>query len=37
VKTFLVLEVTILEIAGIEGTRQYDPGSGMKLLCLTKP
>ena len=35
-KTFLILEVTILEIAGIEGTRQYDPGSGMKLLRLAK-
>lgn len=34
-KTFLILEVTIIEITGIEGTRQYDPGSGMKLLRLT--
>lgn len=36
VKAFLVLEVTIIEIAGIEGTRQLDPGSGMKLLHLSK-
>ena len=33
-RTFLVLEVTIIEIDGIEGTRQFDPGSGMKLLRL---
>ncbi len=33
-RTFLVLEVTIIEIAGIEGTRQLDPDSGMKLLRL---
>jgi predicted DNA-binding protein with PD1-like motif len=28
------LEVTIIEIDGIAGTRQLDPGSGMKLLRL---
>ncbi len=33
-RTFLVLEVTIIEIDGIAGTRQLDPGSGMKLLRL---
>ncbi len=33
-KTFLILEVTIIEIEGIEGTRQFDPSSGMKLLRL---
>lgn len=33
-RTFLILEVTIIEIAGIEGTRQLDPASGMKLLRL---
>ena len=33
-KTFLILEITILEITGIEATRQFDPGSGMKLLRL---
>ncbi|MBM4024083.1 MAG: DUF296 domain-containing protein [Planctomycetes bacterium] len=31
-RTFLILEVTILEIVGIEASRQLDPGSGMKLL-----
>jgi len=33
-RTFLILEVTILEIAGVEGTRELDPDSGMKLLRL---
>lgn len=33
-RTFLILEVTILEIDGIEGERQFDPASGMKLLHL---
>lgn len=35
VRTFLILEITIIEITGIEATRQLDPGSGMKLLRLT--
>ncbi|HON90503.1 MAG TPA: DUF296 domain-containing protein [Sedimentisphaerales bacterium] len=34
VRAFLILEITILEITGIEATRQLDPGSGMKLLRL---
>lgn len=34
VRTFLILEITIIEITGIEATRQLDPGSGMKLLRL---
>lgn len=33
-RTFLILEVTIIEVDGIEATRQFDPGSGMKLLRL---
>jgi predicted DNA-binding protein with PD1-like motif len=33
-RTFLILEVTIIEIAGIEAARQFDPASGMKLLRL---
>ena len=32
--TFLVLEVTIIEIAGIDATRQLDPDTGFKLLKL---
>ncbi|MBN2131588.1 MAG: DUF296 domain-containing protein [Sedimentisphaerales bacterium] len=33
-KTFLILEVTIIEITGIEGKRQRDPKSGLNLLRL---
>jgi predicted DNA-binding protein with PD1-like motif len=35
-RTFLVLEVTILEIAGIEAARRFDPKSGMNLLRVTE-
>ncbi len=35
-RTFLVLEVTILEMAGIEAARRLDPQSGMSLLRLTE-
>jgi predicted DNA-binding protein with PD1-like motif len=35
-RTFLILEVTILEITGIEAARQFDPASGMKLLRLAE-
>lgn len=35
-RTFLILEITIIEITGIEATREFDPGSGMKLLRLAK-
>ncbi|HPS54549.1 MAG TPA: DUF296 domain-containing protein [Sedimentisphaerales bacterium] len=31
-KTFLVLEVTIIEIAGIEASRKYDAEKGLNLL-----
>jgi predicted DNA-binding protein with PD1-like motif len=30
--TFLVLEITIIEITGITAERAFDPGSGVKLL-----
>ncbi|MEN6426362.1 MAG: DUF296 domain-containing protein [Phycisphaerales bacterium] len=33
-RTFLILEVTIIEITGIEATRQFDAASGMSLLHL---
>jgi predicted DNA-binding protein with PD1-like motif len=33
-RTFLILEVTIIEIAGITATRQFDPKTGMNLLRL---
>ena len=33
-KTFLILEVTIIEITGINASRKLDPKSGMKLLTL---
>ncbi|MBP7052206.1 MAG: DNA-binding protein [Phycisphaerae bacterium] len=33
-RTFLILEVTIIEITGIEAARQFDPASGMHLLHL---
>ena len=33
-KTYLILEVTIIEITGIEGKRQRDPKSGLNLLRL---
>ena len=33
-RTFLILEVTIIEIDGIEARRALDPSSGMKLLRL---
>jgi predicted DNA-binding protein with PD1-like motif len=32
--TFLVLEAVIVEITGIEATREMDPASGMSLLSL---
>jgi len=35
-RTFLVLEVTILEITGIEAARRFDPKSGMNLLRVTE-
>jgi predicted DNA-binding protein with PD1-like motif len=31
-ETFLVLEVTIIELKGVEGARQFDAESGLKLL-----
>ena len=31
-KTFLVLEVTIIEFEGIEGQRRMDPDKGVRLL-----
>jgi len=36
-RTFLILEVTIIEIAGIHAARQFDPKSGMYLLRLGPP
>jgi hypothetical protein len=33
-KTFLILEVTIIEMAGIEGKRTFDPKIGLSLLRL---
>ena len=33
-RTFLILEVTIIEITGIDATRQFDPKAGMNLLRL---
>ncbi len=33
-RTFLILEVTIIEIAGIDAVRQFDPKAGMNLLRL---
>ena len=33
-KTFLILEVTIIETAGIEGKRTFDPKTGLNLLRL---
>jgi len=33
--TFLVLEVTIIEITGLTGRRRLDPSSGLKLLALS--
>jgi uncharacterized protein len=35
-RTFLILEITIIEITGIEATRQLAPASGMKLLRLAQ-
>jgi len=32
VKTFLIIEVTIIEIEGIKGRRQFDEASGLNLL-----
>jgi predicted DNA-binding protein with PD1-like motif len=32
-KTFLTLEITIMEITGIKGQRKPDAGSGVKLLA----
>jgi len=32
VKTFLILEVTIIEIQGLSGSREPDENSGLKLL-----
>ena len=31
-KTFLILEVTIIELEGIEGQRRLDPEKGLRLL-----
>ena len=31
-KTFLILEVTIVEIVGIEASRKLDPATGWNLL-----
>lgn len=36
-RTFLILEVTIIEITGIEATRRLDPKSDMYLLRLGPP
>jgi len=36
-RTFLILEVTIIEITGIDATRQFDPKAGMNLLRLGPP
>jgi predicted DNA-binding protein with PD1-like motif len=36
-RTFLILEVTIIEIAGIDAARQFDPKAGMNLLRLEPP
>jgi len=33
-RTFLILEVTIIETAGIEGKRTFDPKTGLNLLRL---
>lgn len=33
-ETFLVLEVVIMEIEGIDGRREFDPASGLTLLKL---
>lgn len=33
-ETFLILEVTIIEIAGIDGKRAFDPRTGLNLLRL---
>jgi len=33
-KTFLILEVTIIEITGIQAERKHDPNSGLNLLRL---
>ena len=33
-RTFLILEVTIIEVTGIDASRHLDPKSGMYLLCL---
>ena len=33
-RTFLILEVTIIEITGIDAVRQFDPKAGMNLLRL---
>jgi predicted DNA-binding protein with PD1-like motif len=32
VKTFLILEITIIEIEGLNGKRKFDGASGLKLL-----
>jgi predicted DNA-binding protein with PD1-like motif len=36
-RTFLILEVTIVEITGIEAARRLDPKTGMSLLRLQQP
>jgi len=36
-RTFLILEVTVIEITGIDAARQLDPKSGMNLLRLKPP
>ena len=35
-EVFLILEVTIIEIAGIDARRQFDPETGLNLLKLGK-
>ena len=35
-KIFLILEVTIIEIVGLDARREFDPGSGLKLLKLQR-
>ena len=34
--TFLILEVTIIEIEGVDAVRTFDASSGVKLLKITK-
>jgi predicted DNA-binding protein with PD1-like motif len=36
-RTFLILEVTIIEVAGIDAARKFDPKTGMNLLRVESP